>query len=151
MRLLLTVLLFGLLANSAHAFRDALPPVNDNPADELLDVPLEDSRYNHAVRCTKRTKPGVAALADKLFRRLLAPDAAGKPQALARRMGVQELIWDCGYWGAGMTSFQPYGPCYTKRGKPRRNVNVTIAHRDHIHIAMTKPGAKAKPSFWTAG
>ena len=31
------------------------------------------------------------------------PTRAGNPQALARRMGVQELIWDCGYWGAGMT------------------------------------------------
>jgi hypothetical protein len=203
MRLLLTVLLFGLLATSAHAFPelpDPLPPVTDNPADELLDVPIEDHRYDHAVKCNKRTKPGIVALTDwlqanargvfwgsyrcekwgkdsaslhaenraidwhldasdkadrraaeQLFRLLLAPDAAGNPHALARRMGVQELIWDCGYWGAGMTAFQPYGPCITKRGKLRRNVNVTIAHRDHIHIGMTKPGAKAETSFWTAG
>jgi hypothetical protein len=89
--------------------------------------------------------------ADKLFRLLLAPDAAGNPQALARRMGVQELIWDCGYWGAGMTGFQPYSPCYTKRGKLRKKVNKTIAHRDHIHIGMSKPGAKAQTSFWEAG
>jgi hypothetical protein len=41
--------------------------------------------------------------ADRLFRLLLAPDRAGNPQALARRMAVQELIWDCGYWSAGMT------------------------------------------------
>ncbi len=35
-------------------------------------------------------------LPDTLFRLLLPPDANGNPQALARRTGVQELIWDCG-------------------------------------------------------
>jgi hypothetical protein len=203
MRLILPLILFGLLATSAHALPklpNPLPPVEDNPADALREVPIEEPRYDHATKCSKRTKPGVVAMtewlqantrgvfwgsyrcekwgkdsaslhaenraidwhldvavkadrraADKLFRLLLAPDADGNPQALARRMGVQELIWDCGYWGAGMSGFQPYGPCYTKRGKPRRNVNKTIAHRDHIHIGMTKPGAKAQTSFWTAG
>jgi hypothetical protein len=86
--------------------------------------------------------------ADKLIRLLLAPDSAGNLQALARRMGVEELIWDCGYWGAGMAGFQPYGPCYTKRGKPRKEVNPTVAHRDHVHIGLTKAGAKGRTSFW---
>jgi hypothetical protein len=202
MRLLLPVILFGLLATSAHAYPqlpDPLPLVHDNPAEALRDVPIEDSPYDHAVKCNKRTKPGIVAMtewlqanvrgvfwgsdrcerwgrdsaslhaenraidwrldaaetadrrvADKLFRLLLAPDAGGNPQALARRMGVQELIWDCGYWGAGMTSFRPYGPCFTNTGKLRKKVNKTIAHRDHIHIGMTRPGAKAQTSFWTA-
>jgi hypothetical protein len=86
--------------------------------------------------------------AARLIRLLLAPDAAGNPQALARRMGVEELIWDCGYWGAGMTDFKPYSVCFTKRGKPRKRVNATVAHRDHVHIGMTKAGAKARTSFW---
>ena len=90
------------------------------------------------------------AYAAGLIALLLAPDTEGNPQALARRMGVQELIWDCGYWGAGMTDFSPSSPCYTKRGKLRKNVNRTIAHRDHIHIGMTKPGAKGRTSFWSA-
>jgi hypothetical protein len=86
--------------------------------------------------------------ADRLIRLLLAPDAAGNPQALARRMGIEELIWDCGYWGAGMSDFQPYSVCYSKRGKLRKHVNKTVAHRDHVHIGMTKAGAKARTSFW---
>jgi hypothetical protein len=86
--------------------------------------------------------------ADKLIRLLLAPDSAGNPQALARRMGVEELIWDCGYWGAGMPDFRPYSPCYTKRGKLRKKVNPTVAHRDHVHIGLTKAGAKGRTSFW---
>ena len=200
MRFLLPVLLFGLLASSAHAISklpNPLPAVKDNPADQLLDQPIEDSRYDRATKCAKRTKPGVVAMtewlaantrgvfwgsyrcekwgkdsaslhaenraidwhldaavaadrraADTLFRLLLAPDANGNPQALARRMGVQELIWDCGYWGAGMSEFAPYSVCFTKRGKLRKNVDDTTAHRDHIHIGMSKPGAKALTSFW---
>jgi len=89
--------------------------------------------------------------AQKLIRLLLAPDAAGEPQALARRMGVEELIWDCGYWGAGMTQFTEYGACHSKKGKLLRKVNKTVAHRDHVHIGMTKRGAAALTSFWSRG
>jgi hypothetical protein len=89
--------------------------------------------------------------AEQLIRLLLAPDAAGNPQALARRMGVEELIWDCGYWGAGMTQFSEYSPCYGKRGRLKRKVDVTIAHRDHVHIGMTRRGAAARTSFWSRG
>jgi hypothetical protein len=88
--------------------------------------------------------------ADRLFRLLLAPDRAGNPQALARRMGVQELIWDCGYWGAGMTNFRPYSVCFDEKGKRRKGVDKTSAHRDHVHIGMTKAGADARTSFWAA-
>ena len=86
--------------------------------------------------------------ADRLFRLLLAPDALGNPQALARRMGVQELIWDCGYWGAGMETFRPYGACFKANGTPRRRVNRTAAHRDHVHIGMSRHGAMGRTSFW---
>ena len=86
--------------------------------------------------------------ARRLIDLFLATDSAGNEQALARRMGVEELIWDCEYWGAGMSDFIPYRPCYGKRGKLRKNVNTTVAHRDHVHIGMTLAGARAKTSFW---
>ena len=86
--------------------------------------------------------------ADELIELLLATDAAGNAQALARRMGVEELIWDCEYWAAGMLEFRPYRPCYGKSGKLRKNMNKTAAHRDHVHIGMTKAGAAGKTSFW---
>ena len=89
--------------------------------------------------------------ADKLIRLLLAPDRLGNPQALARRMGVEELIWDCGYLGAGMYEFKPYSVCYKPNGKRRKHFDRTAAHQDHIHIGMTKAGAKARTSFWTGG
>jgi hypothetical protein len=86
--------------------------------------------------------------ANGLIALLLAPDRAGNPQALARRMGVEELIWNCRYWGAGMPDFEPYSACYTKRGTLDRHVDDTTAHRDHVHIGMSKAGAAARTSFW---
>jgi hypothetical protein len=193
------------LAVAAPAFAIVKPPavpapIVGNPADRLLAVPIEESVYHPAQRCSRKEKPGMLALqrwleanargvfwgsyrcekwgkksaslhaenraidwhldasvradsraAEQLIRLLLAPDAAGNPQALARRMGVEELTWDCGYWGAGMTEFSPYDPCFTKRGTPRKKVDPTVAHRDHVHIAMTKVGAMGRTSFWSRG
>jgi hypothetical protein len=89
--------------------------------------------------------------AERLVRLLLAPDAAGNPQALARRMGVEEIIWDCGYWGAGMTQFEDYRACFNKHGVRRKHVDPTVGHRNHIHIGLTKAGAARRTSFWFAG
>ena len=203
MRRLLPLLALALLALAPAA--QAIPhlpqnaqPVADNPADRMLEVPIEDSVYDPATHCTPHAKrPGMVALqrwleanargvswgtyrcerwgkheaslhaegraldwhldrsnaadtreADRLIRLLLAPDQAGNPQALARRMGLEEIIWDCGYWGAGMPDFRPYSVCFNKHGKARKHVNVTLAHRDHIHFGLTKAGAMARTSFW---
>jgi hypothetical protein len=200
MRFILPVILFALLAPSAHAYPklpNPLPPVKHNPADALVDIPIEDFVYDRAEKCRNRRNAGITGLAnwlgentrgvfwgsyrcekwgrrsaslhaenraidwhldafnradrraaDKLFRLLLAPDKLGNPQALARRMGVQELIWDCGYWGSGMTEFRPYSVCFKRNGKKRRRFDRTAAHQDHIHIGMTKRGAKGLTSFW---
>ena len=87
--------------------------------------------------------------AGRLIRLLLAPDRLGAPQALARRMGVEEIIWDCGYWGAGDGAGPPVQPCLSKRGKLGRKVDKTVAHRNHLHIGLTKAGAAKRTSFWT--
>jgi hypothetical protein len=198
---LLAVLAFVLgLSATAHAYESpvAYTAVANNPADALAELPIEDSVYDRATKCSARPKPGMTALvkwltanaagafwgtyrcekwgkgsaslhaegravdwaldvdvrvqrraAEKLIALLLAPDRLGQPQALARRMGVEEIIWDCGYWGAGMAQFRGYSPCLSKRGKVRKHVNKTVAHRDHLHIGMTKAGAAKKTSFWT--
>jgi hypothetical protein len=86
--------------------------------------------------------------AARLIGLLLAPDAEGNPQALARRMGVEEIIWDCGYWSSYMTAFKRYTPCVTRSGRWRRRVNATVAHRDHIHFGLTVAGSMARTSFW---
>jgi hypothetical protein len=81
---------------------------------------------------------------------LLAPDKDGNDHALARRMGVEELIWDCSYWGAGMQDFEPYSYCYGRSGKRKAHVDPTAAHMNHVHVGMTKKGAAARTSFWLA-
>jgi len=83
-----------------------------------------------------------------LIELLLAPDTAGNPQALARRMGIQELIWDCSYWGAGQEQFSKYDYCFGRDGKRRKRLNPTEAHLDHVHIGFTKRGADGRTSFW---
>lgn len=90
------------------------------------------------------------AEARRVITLLLAPDRAGNPTALARRMGIQEIIWDCGYWGAwGATEFKPYSPCLDREGRMRNGVDATVAHRDHIHLGMSRAGAVGRTSFWT--
>jgi hypothetical protein len=169
----------------------------DNPADALLHLPIEASRYDKATHCSSKSRPGVVQLtawleenvrgefwgsyrcemwgekeaslhaenraidwhldvnvradrraAKRLIALLLATDAAGNPQALARRMGVEELIWDCEYWMAGMPDFIPYRVCLNRRGREIKDLDPTVAHRDHLHIGMTRAGAAAKTSFW---
>ena len=64
-------------------------------------------------------------------------------------MGVEEIIWDCGYWAAAWPSSARTRPRLSKRGKLRRKVDKTVAHRDHLHIGLTKAGAAKRTSFWT--
>jgi hypothetical protein len=94
--------------------------------------------------------PADRAAGRQLIELLLAPDRTGLPHALARRMGVEEIIWDCSYWGAGMEDFKPYSPCFNKHGERRRHVNPTVGHLDHLHIGMSKAGAAKRTSFWTS-
>jgi len=83
-----------------------------------------------------------------LIELFLAPDEVGTQHALARRMGVEEIIWDCSYWGAGMQDFIPYRPCLSKHGQVRKHVDPTTAHRNHIHFGLSKAGAMRRTSYW---
>jgi hypothetical protein len=94
--------------------------------------------------------PADRAAARELIDLLLAPDRTGLPHALARRMGVEEIIWDCSYWGAGMDEFKAYSPCLNKNGERRKHVDPTVGHLNHLHIGLSKAGAAKRTSFWTA-
>jgi hypothetical protein len=89
-----------------------------------------------------------AAEAERLILLLLAPDKTGEPQALARRMGLEEIIWDCGYLGIGSTEFSKLDACFDRRGRRRKRIDPTQAHRDHIHFGFTRRGAGGRTSFW---
>ena len=94
------------------------------------------------------TNPADKHEARRLIEMMLAPDSEGNAHALARRMGVEEMIWDCSYWGAGSPDFGKYAPCYGKNGKLRKHVDPTIGHRNHLHLGMSRAGAAAHTSFW---
>ena len=86
--------------------------------------------------------------AERVINLLLAPDRAGNAHALARRMGIQEVIFNCKSWYSGASSMRPYSACYDRKGRRKRGVSDTIAHRDHIHFGLNKPGARMKTTFW---
>ena len=86
--------------------------------------------------------------AKRLIRTLLQADANGNPHALARRMGVQGLIFNCKQWFSGSKKLGPYSVCYRRNGERRAGVDRTQAHRDHVHIELNWPGARKQTSFW---
>jgi hypothetical protein len=86
--------------------------------------------------------------ARRLISLLLAPDRLGNEHALARRMGIQEIIWDCRAWWSGPGGMGRYSVCYGKKGRPA-DVDDTTAHRNHIHFGLSRLGARKLTSFWT--
>jgi hypothetical protein len=85
---------------------------------------------------------------NRLVKLFLARDKAGNNHALARRMGIQELIWNCKAWFTGDGGMRPYSVCFDSKGRPKK-VDDTTAHRNHIHIGLNWPGARMKTTFWT--
>ncbi|PKW27213.1 peptidoglycan-binding domain-containing protein [Phycicoccus duodecadis] len=83
------------------------------------------------------SKPADLALGNALTRWLAAPDAQGRPAAMARRFGINYMIWNRQIWKAwaperGWTAYTGSSP-----------------HRDHIHLSFTWDGAYARTSWWT--
>lgn len=74
----------------------------------------------------------------------VAKDKRGRPNALARRMGIQLIIYNCRWWQAGDRGWQRYSAC--SGGK--KNADPTQGHIDHIHIELTKPASKLRTTYW---
>lgn len=95
--------------------------------------------------------PSSSAAGRALVKLLLAPDKAGNAAALARRMGVQGLIFDCKAWfGNWDGKLGNYSYCYGKDGKRKKGLNVTQAHMDHVHLELNRRGAAKKTTFWSS-
>jgi len=87
--------------------------------------------------------------ANRLIELLLATDKRGNRHALARRMGIQEIIWNCRSWWSGSDGMGKYSQCFNDRGKRLKHVNFTAAHKDHIHFGLSRRGAKMRTTFWS--
>ena len=82
-------------------------------------------------------KPDEKAIADSVTQWLSAPDAQGRPGAMARRFGIMYIIWNHKMWRAydPARGWAPYtGP---------------VPHTDHIHFSFSWDGAYARTSWWT--
>ncbi|GAB3664424.1 hypothetical protein GCM10027596_28780 [Nocardioides korecus] len=90
---------------------------------------------------------GQKAQIDGLISWMLAPDAAGRPYANARRLGVMYLIWNNRIWGSYRPSdgWRPYSSCASH---PEAAYDTTC-HRNHLHVSLSWEGAMGRTSFWT--
>lgn len=79
---------------------------------------------------------------------LLATDDRGRRHALARRMGVQGVIFNCKSWWSGQSELGRYSYCYDSNGNLRDDLDRTQAHKDHVHVELNWPGARERTSFW---
>ena len=82
------------------------------------------------------TKAGRATVAH-VTRWLFAKDRYGNRFAMARRLGIQYLIWNHRIWGS-----------YAAGAGWRRYTGAN-PHTDHVHISFTWAGARGKTSFWS--
>ena len=90
--------------------------------------------------------------AEALIARLTAKDSLGRPDALARRMGLQEIIFNCRIWLSDGSGWSRYRVCKQRDRKGRLiKPDRTEAHKDHVHIGMSWGGARRKTSFWAYG
>ena len=83
------------------------------------------------------SKPENLALANALTRWLAAPDAQGRPGAMARRFGINYIIFNRQQWKAwaperGWTAYYGVSP-----------------HTDHIHFSFNWDGAYKRTSWWS--
>ena len=80
--------------------------------------------------------PSQKAAADNFIAQLMATDAYGHKQALARRMGIMYVIWNAQIWSPGPDStWRPY--------------TGSNPHTDHVHISLSWAGARAETSYWS--
>lgn len=86
------------------------------------------------------------ATAEAFITEAFADDEIGDTDALARRMGIMYVIWNDRIYSAWY-GFEPR-PYLNSGCRTRKTCAVTLRHRDHMHISLSKAGAQAKTSWY---
>ncbi len=75
-----------------------------------------------------------------------ATDAQGNQAALARRMGIMYVIWNDRFY----PSYEQFRPesYLSSSCRSKRKCSKTLRHKDHMHISLSKAGAKGLTSFY---
>ncbi|WP_205474076.1 hypothetical protein [Nocardioides sp. SYSU D00038] len=90
--------------------------------------------------------PGDAATVEAFLARVFASDRAGTPHAKARRMGIMYVIWDDRMYAA-WEGFEPR-PYLSSSCRRVRSCSKTLRHRDHVHVSLSRAGAKGRTSWY---
>jgi hypothetical protein len=86
------------------------------------------------------------AIADAFLVEAFADDELGDTDALARRMGIMYVIWNDRMYAA-WDGFEPKR--YLSSGcRTRRTCSATLRHRDHMHISLSRDGARGRTSWY---
>ncbi len=86
------------------------------------------------------------AVADAFIIEAFADDELGDTDALARRMGIMYIIWNDKMYAA-WDGFEPKN-YLSSSCRSRKTCSATLRHRDHMHISLSKAGAKARTSWY---
>lgn len=95
------------------------------------------------------TRPGHRAEVQRFLDKLFAADELGEEDAKARRMGVMYVIWNDQMYASYRNEFAP-SPYLSSSCKRKRGCSRTLRHRDHVHISLSKAGARAATSWYVA-
>ena len=90
--------------------------------------------------------PADRKLAKAFLADAFATDPDGNAAALARRMGIMYLIWN-DHMYAAWNHFQPES-YLSSSCRSKRRCSKTLRQRDHMHVSLSKAGAKGLTSFF---
>jgi hypothetical protein len=99
---------------------------------------------------TNKKVPEQKAMANAFLAWLQAPDSYGNTYAMARRLGVEYVIWNNRMWrtydtGRGWTE---YDNCLHKKKKGKK-AWANACHRTHVHISLSWDGAYKRTSYFS--
>ncbi len=78
--------------------------------------------------------------------RVLATDKHGNEAALARRMGIMYILWNDHSW-ASYRGFAKADYLHSACRK-KKKCSQTLRHRDHVHISLSRAGARGDTSWY---
>jgi hypothetical protein len=99
---------------------------------------------------TNKSVPAQKAMATAFLSWLLARDSYGNSHAMARRLGIQYVIWNNRMWRAydPGRGWAEYNNCLheQKRGKAAW---ANACHRTHVHFSLSWDGAYKRTSYFS--
>jgi hypothetical protein len=121
---------------AAATLRQCTPGTTEHKDGRAIDWTMDATRADDR------------AEVDRFLERLFRTDARGNADARARRMGIMYVIWDDKMYA----SYREFEATEYRSSScaSLRDCSPTLRHRDHVHISLSKPGARGDTT-WYAG